>query len=929
MKSSIYFVSGCIILFSLLNLDAKTQTFTDAEALQKIAEQETNADQKRKAEALNYAGKHSIPQSFQSPDGRFAELQYIDENGQAQYYITENANAAITISTNQLYSGGNAGLSLTGSGITAREWDAAAVRLTHDEFGNRVVQGDGITTLNYHSTHVAGTIMASGAVSAARGMAPAAQLRAFDWNNDAGEMATEGANGALMSNHSYGYIRGWYFNGSTWTWYGNPGISTQEDYLFGFYDSQAQSWDNIARNAPYFLVCKSAGNDRNDGPSGGAYPPDGPYDCISHAGIGKNILTVGAVNDIITGYTAPSSVVMSSFSSWGPADDGRIKPDIVANGVGLYSTDMDNNSDYTTLSGTSMATPSVTGSLALLQQHWNNLNPGTYMLSATLKALVIHTADEAGPSAGPDYQFGWGLMNTEHAALKISEDTNLNVIDELMLSNGGTYTRLVESDGTQPLKVTICWTDPAGTPVSAQLDPPTSMLVNELDLYLASSTTTFYPWKLDRDNPGNAATNNSENNIDNVEMVYLASPVAGTYTITVNHDGTLSGGSQAFSLIISGVSTSSPIDPPTCTSPVDPAPGATEVPVSTSLTWQVVTGAAGYLLFFGTNDPPTNIENGSNLGNVNVYTPATDLNFDQSYFWKVVPYNAGGQASGCPQWSFTTEGLPYIELPYSESFEFGFGQWAQSVNDDFDWARKTGPTPTPKTGPKKAYNGSYYIYTEASSPQAPGDEASIECTFNFNGIPNPELSFWYYMYGNQMGSLHVDIYNGAWTYDIWSLSGQQQGNDKLPWRNAIVNLSTYGNQTEVTIRIRGTIGSGDRSDICVDLVSAGQQGAYAPSDPERAAAKVRNFTEWYDQDSYEKTTAIEIYTFDHRVNIRDAGGKIICGQVSIFSTLGQILYLADINGTTSYTLNATLKPGIYIVRLATGNNVLSRIIPVY
>ncbi len=106
-------------------------------------------------------------------------------------------------------------------------------------------------------------------------MAPNASLRAFDWNSDLAEMAAEAASGALVSNHSYGFARGWY-GGS---WYGTPSISTQEDYKFGFYDSYAQAWDLVAYDAPYYLIVKSAGNDRNDC-GDGTYPCDGPYDCI-------------------------------------------------------------------------------------------------------------------------------------------------------------------------------------------------------------------------------------------------------------------------------------------------------------------------------------------------------------------------------------------------------------------------------------------------------------------------------------------------------------------------------------------------------------------------------------------------------------------------------------------------------------------------
>lgn len=928
MKKSIYSAPVFGVVFLFITFNCFAQTFTNTEALKKISQLETEACQNRKAEALNYTRANAIPAIIETFEGRFAEIQYIDEFGRPQYYITDNSNSAKTTSTNQVYAGGNAGLYLTGSGITPRLWDAGAVRLTHQEFGGRAIQADGTTTLNYHSTHVAGTIMAAGVDSSAKGMAYQAQLRAFDWNNDAGEMATEAANGALMSNHSYGNIRGWYSGSGSWVWYGNTTISTQEDYLFGFYESQAQSWDNIARNAPYFLICKSAGNDRNEGPTGGAYPKDGPYDCIAHGAIAKNILTVGAVNDIVAGYTGPSSVVMTSYSCWGPADDGRIKPDIVADGSVLYSTDTDNDADYISLSGTSMATPSVTGSLALLQQHWNNLNPGTYMLAATLKALVIHTADEAGTSSGPDYQFGWGLLNTRNAALKISEDQTSDVISELVLNNGGTYTRTIQSNGTQPIKVTICWTDPPGTPVSAQLDPVNPMLVNDLDLRLTYSGSTYYPWKLDRNNPVNPAINNSENNVDNVELVLISSPAAGTYTITVDHDGTLSGGSQAFSIIISGA-VSSNSNPPGCTSPVSPLAGATNVPVTSSLSWTAVSGATGYILYFGTNNPPSNIENNTDVGNVTIYTPAASMNYSQTYYWKVVPYNADGQASGCPTWSFTTESSQYIMLPYSESFEAGFGQWLQATDDDFNWTRITGDTPTAKTSPKKANNGIYYIYTEASSPQTPGDEASLEATFTFAGISNPELSLWYHMYGSQMGTLHVDVFNGSWTNNVWLLSGQQQTTDKLPWRNAIINLNSYGNQTGVKIRIRGTIGSGEKSDICVDYVQVRQQGTNAPVSPLSGISGLNAQADLIQADIANLPEVPEIFAFNRIVNIRNNNGENIKGQVGIFNSMGQLMKTIEIDGSNSYKLDAALKPGIYIIRLSTDDDVISRKILVY
>lgn len=539
----------CLFLF-VSGIYTYAQTETNINALQNLAEQFNSEFIQQRAEVINYANLHNLPIRFET-DSTVYEIQFIDEFGIPQYYKTDNVNAAATSSTNLVNPGGISGFNLDGSGIIVREWDGGSARNTHQEFDSRVTISDGGAN-HWHSTHVAGTILASGVYAPAKGMAPAAALRSFEWTNDASEMATEAAAGALLSNHSYGYLRGYYYNGTSWIWYGNPTISTQEDYLFGFYDASAQSWDQIAYNAPDYLIVKSAGNDRNEGPGNGTYPNDGPYDCISHQGISKNVLTVGAVDDIPGGYTQPSDVVMSTFSCWGPADDGRIKPDIVTNGVNLTSCYSSSNSAYATASGTSMATPAATGSMALLQQHYYDLN-GSYMRSATLKALVIHTADEAGTNDGPDYEYGWGLMNTYTAARKISENELTEVISEQTLANGNSYTRNLTITGEGPLKVTVVWTDLPGTPVLAQLDPTNAMLVNDLDLRITNGSNTYYPWKLNGASPTSAATNNSENNVDNVEVVYIASPVVGeVYTITVDHDGTLSGGLQAFSIIVTG-----------------------------------------------------------------------------------------------------------------------------------------------------------------------------------------------------------------------------------------------------------------------------------------------------------------------------------------------------------------------------------------
>jgi len=503
-------------------------------------------------------------------------------NDHPVYFTTNNVGGALTQKTYRLYPNGGRGLSFTGQGYNnIAIWDGGKVRTTHQEFQGRVTQGDAATILSDHATHVSGTITAGGVQANAKGMAYQATIKAFDWDDDITEMTQQAQQGLELSNHSYGYLVGWYYgdlgNGTAWYWLGHTQISTTEDYQFGYYSNASKSVDQIAYNYPYYLIVKAAGNDRGEGPNSGTSHyywnystsqwtsstatrnKDGNangYDCLEGYSIAKNVLTVGAVSQVDF-YTSPSSVTMSSFSCWGPTDDGRIKPDIVAKGVSVYSCVSSDNNAYATYNGTSMATPTVTGSLVLLQQYYKSIytNP---MKSATLKALVIHTADECGPNPGPDYMYGWGLLNVDKAAQVIKKSTlNNNVIQEKTLTQNQQYTFTVTANGYEPLKVTLCWVDPAAEPLTlttASLNKRDKRLINDLDLEVTYGATTYFPWKLDPDNPSAAATNNTKNGVDNVEVIEITNPVPGaTYTIKVKHVGTLSGGSQNYSLIVTGM----------------------------------------------------------------------------------------------------------------------------------------------------------------------------------------------------------------------------------------------------------------------------------------------------------------------------------------------------------------------------------------
>ncbi len=536
-----------------------------------------------RVKAEKIAQETGIPLRQNLENGRIAGFYGFTPTGQMLFYETQNLGAARTVSTHKVWPGGTAGTALTGNGMTNRlgVWDAGAVLTTHQEFGGRVTQADGATTLSAHSTHVAGTLVAAGVDPNAKGMSYQAPLKAYDWDLDESEMTAAAAAGMLVSNHSYGTICGWRWNSdiSKWEWWGDASVSQTEDYKFGFYDYQSADWDNIALNNPFYLICKSAGNDRSDNISGGtSHLVRDPYnnwvssntvrnqdggttgfDCILPSSTSKNILTVGAIQKINNsntndGYVNAAGVVMSSFSGWGPTDDGRIKPDLVGAGVSIYSTGPASNTAYLSgYNGTSMAAPNVAGSLLLVQQHYNNCK-GTFMRASTLKALAIHTADEAGTSEGPDYKFGWGLLNTAKAVQLISDSSN-NMILEKSLNNGSSYTQGISNDGLTPLKVTICWTDRPGTPAKIAVDPTNLMLVNDLDIRVTriSDNMVFYPYVLNPASPADAATK-ADNFRDNVEQVYIAAPAAGSYMISVTHKANLyNNQAQHFSLIIGGI----------------------------------------------------------------------------------------------------------------------------------------------------------------------------------------------------------------------------------------------------------------------------------------------------------------------------------------------------------------------------------------
>jgi hypothetical protein len=159
-----------------------------------------------------------------------------------------------------------------------------------------------------------------------------------------------------------------------------------------------------------------------------------------------------------------------------------------------------------------------------------------------------------------------------------------------------------------------------------------------------------------------------------------------------------------------------PAGPPNCASIVSPADLATDVQITETLNWAVPQGGGaptGYKLFFGTDNPPTNIVNGTNIGNVLTYDPNPNMAFLTVYYWKVVPTNGSGDASGCPVWSFTTAPDPTVtNFPYGENWDGPINGWTvEDANaDGFTWFITT-------TSPRSAPNAAGFEYNpDATTP---------------------------------------------------------------------------------------------------------------------------------------------------------------------------------------------------------------------
>jgi hypothetical protein len=476
---------------------------------------------------------------------------------------------------------------------------------------------------------------------------------------------TPGVAGLRLANNSWGLVAGWrveditYFDAQNnphtlndvWRWYGDPTPGVLEDWKHSYYTFPANDGTSsqeldafMAQDAPMHLLVYSAGNDRFNGPGGPVDyyfvlpdinpangriddsevffyddPPAnerdwasgdgdvGGYDSLGPPGTAKNVLTVGAVEDVfhlnggnmVWGFGPGAQVNLAEFSGCGPTDDGRIKPDLVAVGApnpaaraqGLITPGSAADDNAVLFTGTSFSAPAVSGGIGLAMQRRTQLYPNhdpetDDLRGSTWKCLAIHTADDLG-APGPNFQMGYGLFN----ARALVEQVELDAVDgrgthirEFELEPNMTTEWLVSSQGTEPIRVTIAWSDPAGVAnTTAAPDPQEAMLVNNIDLRVESEdgTQQFLPWILNPDLGNEAeavralpATTGTDDR-NNVEQVVIAAPTVGTYRIVITHSGGLVGGPAPSDQWISVVSSGDIVPPPAITT-LERSPAGTE-----------------------------------------------------------------------------------------------------------------------------------------------------------------------------------------------------------------------------------------------------------------------------------------------------------------------------------------------------------------
>ncbi|MEX2349735.1 MAG: S8 family serine peptidase, partial [Flavobacteriaceae bacterium] len=392
--------------------------------------------------------------------------------------------------SNSLDTQTSAGNNYTGAGVGVLVRDDGIVG-PHIDFQGRIDNNYASGTGQTHGDGVAGIMAGAGNLNPTmRGMAAGADLYVSDYAANFLDSGTQN----LIINGDVQITNSSYSNGC------NDGYTTI-----------ANTVDQQTITYPSLMHVFSGGNSNNNNCGYGAGTQWG--NITGGHKQGKNV--IATANVFFDGALVNSS-------SRGPATDGRIKPDITANGQGQNSTSENNN--YLVFGGTSGAAPGIVGVSAQLYELYASLNGGNLPPSALIKAALLNTANDYG-NVGPDFKFGWGIVNGNRAG-KLIEDTRYLSDD---LSQGTTNTHTINvPNGTTQVRFMVYWSDPAA---AAGASPA---LVNDLDLVVKDPLNNSYlPWILD---PTPNSTNldtpatTGVDHLNNMEQVLINNPGSGNYT---------------------------------------------------------------------------------------------------------------------------------------------------------------------------------------------------------------------------------------------------------------------------------------------------------------------------------------------------------------------------------------------------------------
>ena len=418
-------------------------------------------------------------------------VTYISEQSLKDIPLNDKNRAIHALDALGAFSGRN----LQGKNVTVGVGDEGDPSAHIDFFGRLIHRNP--EPPSFHGTHTAGTAGGGGNLNPRyKGMAPKATLLS-QYFSDVMVNAPVYINdyNMVLTNNSY-------YSGLD----GCPGEG-EYDALSNYVDEQLNANSSL-------LHVFAAGND--GGLMCSPYPNF--YGTVkSGFQTGKNVLTVGNISNV--------SYSIWQSSSRGPVGDGRIKPEIMGSGYNINSTIPFNA--YAGSTGTSMACPTVTGTLALLYERYRQLHGGANPSAALIKAVACNSADDMG-NPGPDYFYGFGMLNARTAVETIENNhyfTNT-------MNNAGSANFVISGlpAGVQQLKIMLYWSDPAASAFVA------SALVNNLDLTVTSpDATVHHPLVLDP-TPSNVNKNAVEavDNTNNIEQVVINNPPAGNFVITVN-----------------------------------------------------------------------------------------------------------------------------------------------------------------------------------------------------------------------------------------------------------------------------------------------------------------------------------------------------------------------------------------------------------